>query len=588
MYGSLLPPRPEPPPVAADRATRARARPVLLLCLVFAVAGVVRLQRARPGPRLDASASSARGAQSSSSARGAQSSSSARGAQSASSARGAQSSDDDDDDADDDGVLTKVITHDDLLNVTSVRHFVESQGVDVNTASLETLLKYVPRKMRVKLDAALVEGGIGSAALGGYVAFDMCYQDDASSGIVASYLVVMDLYGTIRQIHPTYHDGTMWRPLGLKLKSASELLVAAGDGTSLSGRRATYNWRNDTWSWIADRQTGDAHDIQVGASGDTLWQPDLDEYDYSTGDPISSAQIHDTMDINHVQLVEDDAVAIISSRMTSSIVKVETSDDAVRWTLGGEYGTVPIVDLDGTEYSAGSSVWSCQHNAEYFGDGEFMMFDNHAELSGDSRLLIIKYEDSTDDAATVEWEYLFDGKCPFFGDNDRLPTGNLLGCYWPETQYADDGESYDELAVEVVRDSKATAWRLEVVGAGCDGPTGSTCNRATGTGWTFYSIERFYTAPLLYAVGCTDGTVSWTCQNNFKQMNNEDGTYKISTASGGGADGGDDDLASGTFTFASYWQPADRSADAQLASGDYTLTIENEWGDTASVDFTCT
>ena len=69
-------------------------------------------------------------------------------------------------------------------------------------------------------------------------------------------------------------------------------------------------------------------------------------------------------------------------------------------------------------------------------------------------------------------------------------------------------------------------------------------------------------------------------------MNDEDGTYKILTSSGEDADG--DDLTSGTFTFASYWQPADRSADAQLASGDYTLTIENEWGDTASVDFTCT
>ena len=324
---------------------------MLLLCLVFAVAGVVRLQprRARPRPRRGAPFVALAARSRRRLARGAQSSSSARGAQSHR-PLAARSSDDDDDDDDD---LTKVITHDDLLNVTSVRHFVESQGVDVNTASLETLLKYVPRKMRVKLDAALVEGGIGSAALGGYVAFDMCYQDDASSGIVASYLVVMDLYGTIRQIHPTYHDDDV---------AAARAQAQVGLGaarrrrrrTSLSGRRATCNWRNDT-ELIADRQTGDAHDIQVGASGDTLWQPDLDEYDYSTGDPISSAQIHDTMDINHVQLIEDDAVAIISSRMTSSIVKVETSDDAVRWTLGGEYGTVPIVDLDGTEYSAGSS-----------------------------------------------------------------------------------------------------------------------------------------------------------------------------------------------------------------------------------------
>ena len=53
-----------------------------------------------------------------------------------------------------------------------------------------------------------------------------------------------------------------------------------------------------------------------------------------------------------------------------------------------------------------------------------------------------------------------DGYSPHFGDADRLPTGNILGCYWPEATTA--ATPYDELVVEVVRDTKESAFELEV------------------------------------------------------------------------------------------------------------------------------
>ena len=53
---------------------------------------------------------------------------------------------------------------------------------------------------------------------------------------------------------------------------------------------------------------------------------------------------------------------------------------------------------DGQTYIAGDSYWYGQHNAEYFGDNEFLMFDNNydeelVDASRNSRLLAVKIDD---------------------------------------------------------------------------------------------------------------------------------------------------------------------------------------------------
>ena len=74
------------------------------------------------------------------------------------------------------------------------------------------------------------------------------------------------------------------------------------------------------------------------------------------------------------------------------------------------------------------------------------MFDNEYETGNVSRLLMVTYDpatsyDTTNDsdgdnrtAAYLSWEYPLSENSPHFGDHDRLPTGNLLGCYWPVTR----------------------------------------------------------------------------------------------------------------------------------------------------------
>ena len=66
-----------------------------------------------------------------------------------------------------------------------------------------------------------------------------------------------------------------------------------------------------------------------------------------------------------------------------------------------------------------------------------MMFDNAYDDDSNmwpnpsgSRMLIVQV-DEVDESVTLVWEHSMGYNASVFGDNDRLPTGNLLGCAWP-------------------------------------------------------------------------------------------------------------------------------------------------------------
>ena len=256
----------------------------------------------------------------------------------------------------------------------------------------------------------------------------------------------------------------------------------------------------------------------------------------------------------------------ISSRNTDAIVKVNVSSGDVLWTLGGPYGDYDIVDFDGTKYAAGSSLWAGQHNAEYFGDDEYCMFDNQYDSGNNSRLLCVVLDES-EAYAYLSWEYDTGDYSPHFGDNDRLPTGNMLGCFWPMYQY-DDADQFDERAIEVTRPGGETAWQLDVKGVKCDE---SECKRAAGSGWTFYSIERFYTAPLLYNVACAGGQLTFSTHNNFKQSDASEAHYEVTS--------GGSKVASGTFYFTPHWRDTLVAVDVTGTTGEVDVTVRNTWGD---------
>ena len=104
-------------------------------------------------------------------------------------------------------------------------------------------------------------------------------------------------------------------------------------------------------------------------------------------------------------------------------------------------------------------------------------------------------------------------------------------------------------------------------------------------GWNFYSIERFYTAPLVYNVSCVGSALSFSTHNNFKQNNAYTGTYSVTATNGDDDDG---TIASASFDFREHWRAT--YVEASLSDSHpsaLTLAVENQWGDTTSYDVTC-
>ncbi|KAH8091275.1 hypothetical protein JL720_6166 [Aureococcus anophagefferens] len=381
----------------------------------------------------------------------------------------------------------------------------------------------------------LMRGELGEAASAGYVAYAVAYYDGSEN--TASYLIVQDMEGSLLQVAPLYgevlrnkglshaNEGEIYKGIGLKNYNSTHLLVAFGKESALTGPRALFDVDSGAWIELCDGESNDSHDIQMAYKGAALWQADgrtvTKKFSAADGSELAEFQMTDIADPNHVQLVEEDKYAFVSSRQTDGIVRVHVATGDV-------------------------------HNAEYFGDDEFCLFDNQEASASStlnaSRLLCLRLDEAAG-TATVTFEKVLDSYTPHFGDNDRLPSGNQLGVSWPKTFSTDD--QYDVRAIEVVRSSGDLAWQMDVVGVKCDDASG-TCDRGVdGVGWTSYSIERFYAAPIVSNATCdkASGVVRFDAVNNFKQNNVAPATYAVSAAAGT-----DKPYATGDFDFKVHWR----------------------------------
>lgn len=81
-------------------------------------------------------------------------------------------------------------------------------------------------------------------------------------------------------------------------------------------------------------------------------------------------------------LIIQDSIAIISSRITNAIVKVNLTSDEVLWVAGGPNGTMDLIDENGKHFEAGKvDLWKGQHNVEYIGNDEYAMFDDESNVN---------------------------------------------------------------------------------------------------------------------------------------------------------------------------------------------------------------
>ena len=199
----------------------------------------------------------------------------------------------------------------------------------------------------------------------------------ALSRYTASYLIVMDLFGVDIRISPTMResgDGKATRAVAaqrlhfcaLKPRDPTHFLLGGNNNSLETGPAYLWNWKSDEYIELGKGTTMNCHDAQwsveyPGSGSATtdgaIWMPTPQApgdafalINTTSGEKIKEIQVAGTWDINHVQLLEEDTVAIISSRMTNEIMKINISTGEVVWTCGGNNGDFELVDGDGTKY----------------------------------------------------------------------------------------------------------------------------------------------------------------------------------------------------------------------------------------------
>ena len=160
----------------------------------------------------------------------------------------------------------------------------------------------------------------------------------------------------------------------------------------------------------------------VNGSDDRIWRPDLSANEIYAVDAESGATVRQvgpfdwrTNDINHFQVLGD-GTAIINGRVSGAFRKVELATGRTLWICGGHYGNFTIIDLNGTHWEPGwksphpKFLFDGQHNLEYFGNGEYLMFDNAynevnvSYIEASSRPMRLQL-DEQNFVATITWAF---------------------------------------------------------------------------------------------------------------------------------------------------------------------------------------
>lgn len=259
-----------------------------------------------------------------------------------------------------------------------------------------------------------------------------------------------------------------------------------------------------------------------------------------------------------------------------------------------------------------------QHNVEYYGHGEYHLFDDAVVvgfepgnpkntstmncdkarfISNSSRMIIFKIDESARTAQVV-WRYATGDRTTVYGDNDRLPSGNLLGASWASAvgPRGDDGAQYDCRAYEVERATQKRAWEVRVQGKPCgythvaesrgerarlapnstasvtsalyEAPDSAQGPSVWGSNisdwcsvqpqndfypnsetWKMYSIERFYEAPLVVNVSCAPGGSAISASVYGIGKNSFRGSARYAVRDDGGAS------VSSAFKLEPFWLP---------------------------------
>lgn len=518
---------------------------------------------------------------------------------------------------------TRTITMEELLEFGSVQQWFTNMGVVFEDLDTVAQLQLLPSRMTVYVDAEGIDGGIGASA--GYVAFNVANSEGVNaSSYFSSFLIIMEYAsGDIVSIIPTF-DAQSFSGLGegnfnttfcgIKFKDPDTLLLGGNAQQTEYGGSYTMRWAaaedlDFTMLPGGMRTSHNCHDIQWSFDKKGYWVPaggglgnQLNFFDAAAGERMKDIGFEDiTQDINHAQFVSEDGGAYLSSRLTSAVLKVNASTGGIDWVAGGADGTYTVYHLDGTVYGPGDFPFNGQHNAEYFGENELFMVDNQYDETRPTFYRVYAI-DEVAETLTEVWNYAYAaypyGNMPYYGDLDRLPTGNVLTTFWPGALEASADDSASDSAEfyisEIDRDADdKIVWELQVYGlVSYDCSTEGSiagCAREDWGGWRAYSAERFLSEPLVYDASCrvTPGNstvLRFSSVNAIKQQNVALGSWRLAEGSATAQ------AWTGEFGWNPHWRTTDVEAvlgDHSLAGTSLTLAVTNEWGIAATTEVAC-
>lgn len=485
-----------------------------------------------------------------------------------------------------------VVTQDKMIESEVMQRYIR----DLNLTTHQFLRQnYLPQNITIEYDQDLIQGKVGADAFSlGKVAFSMQHCND-SGFLDRVYNMVVSLNGTIASMSPQLlHLGSGYRPKALKMynKDPSYVLLSMISGDqSFSGPLYLWDWERDRYTNLSHLSARyDAHDIQVAPkdeSGCIFWAT----ADFSTGSGIAMYNSKGTTagcpafeenrlsgDLNHVQVIRNSSTAIISDRGASAIVVLNISGNSsiVDYILGGKHSNVDLVDEYGLVYTAGTKeLWKGQHNAEYFGNNEFYMYDNHYSAkkprdTNNSRGLIVKF-DENESKASVIWKYDMGFHTEVYGDCDRVANNNIQVTGWVYTY--ESGAEFDFCIREITRHSMKTAWELKVFNQ-----DKSEKPELSYAGWQTYSAERVYDRALIYGINCTVSShqhvdIFFWALNRIKENEHSYGDLVVHDESGA-------EIANRTIVFLPFFEPSPIKVTVHGSScdGNY-ITVRNRWGD---------
>ena len=188
--------------------------------------------------------------------------------------------------------------------------------------------------------------------------------------------------------------------------------------------------------------------------------------------------------------------------------------------------------------------------------------------------------DETAEEAEVVWEYNMGFYTARFGDADRVTNGNVQISAWV-ANYSDDNQ-FDMQILEVSRENHEIVWDLKVFSMESEKNLKSEMYEL---GWSTYSTERMFEAPVVYELDCVSTSsssvdITFTTLNRFKQNNLYPGVVRVMNSEG-------TTVLTHSFDFKPYFRPTQvilrDIADLSSCSG--TVHVENQWGDVTTKSF---